>query len=156
VNCSTESKISQTWFVQLCSSLHECCNDVVLNCCSADGNSLVSMLLCVMQSLSAMAPSMATALRDGAATQVNAAEIVRGDIVMMHAGDKVCVHYSCLYAYCNYYSTRCVHATVRSALCSNASSTTLRWHQAQRQDCPVLIAQQLEILHAVLQCVRPG
>jgi magnesium-transporting ATPase (P-type) len=42
-----------------------------------------------------MAPSMATALRDGAATQVNAADIVRGDIVMIHAGDKVCLHWYC-------------------------------------------------------------
>jgi magnesium-transporting ATPase (P-type) len=36
-----------------------------------------------------MAPAMAHVLRDGAATQVTAADIVTGDIVMVHAGDKV-------------------------------------------------------------------
>jgi hypothetical protein len=54
-------------------------------------------LHCVIQSLSSMAPSMATALRDGAATQVPATDICRGDIVMMHAGDKVIPLYILVY-----------------------------------------------------------
>lgn len=71
-----------------------------------------------------MAPAMAHVLRDGATAQVTAADIVNGDIVMVHAGDKVCTELlTTLYIHDTYAHTPSLLLIYRTA--ATAAAATL-------------------------------
>jgi magnesium-transporting ATPase (P-type) len=59
---------------------------------------LAHMKSCCTQSLSALAPAMATVIRGGSTLQINAADVVRGDVVILNTGDKVTHHITILTA----------------------------------------------------------
>jgi hypothetical protein len=54
-------------------------------CCSV----LTLWCMYLQQSLSALAPAMATVIRGGSTLQITAADVVRGDVVILNTGDKV-------------------------------------------------------------------